>query len=182
MGSLILLFGLLIVYGWWYLRIRVAPEAGKVQARVKKLPGDLPPAIVGALLDGHANAKHLLATLLDMAYHGALNIDKGSKDASSTEKQKPAFNLYATDSDKLTQPYEVILYGKIFGSGGKKRDLTDIHETLFMSTLELKSQIDAVIVQAGYLQSNSQYKRRQYMAFGGAGVVMSLVLALLIFV
>ncbi|HXW00816.1 MAG TPA: hypothetical protein VEC93_20550, partial [Anaerolineae bacterium] len=147
---------------------------------LKTLPDNLPPAIAGALLEGHANPNHILAALLNLAYHGALNVDDGNKDSLlPAAEQKPAFNLYAVDQNKITQPYEVTLIGKIFGSGGKKRDLASIHEMLFMSTPELKHQIDVAIAQAGYLQQGCQIKRRQYMAFGGAGLVMSLVLGLL---
>ncbi|MBE7555313.1 MAG: DUF2207 domain-containing protein [Anaerolineales bacterium] len=181
LGLLILLVGPLLVYGWWYLRIRVSPGPGKFPNRVKTLPDKLPPAEVGALLDGHANPKHILAALLDLAYRGALNIDSGNKPKSASPKeQKPAFNLYAVDQNKVAQSYEVTLYGKIFGSGGVKRDLAEMHEALFMSTPELKRQIDAAIAQAGYFESGYRVKRRQYIAFGGAGVVMSLLLALLV--
>lgn len=180
LGLLILLVGPLLVYGWWYLRIRVSPGPGKFPTRVKTLPNELPPAVVGALLDGHANPKHISATLLHLAYRGALNVDSGKKTKSSPKEQEPTFNLYAVDQNKVTQPYEVTLYGKIFGSGGMKRDLAEMHEALFMSTPELKRQIDTAIAQAGYLESNYRIKRRQYIAFGGAGVVMSLLLALLI--
>ncbi|MCL4301862.1 MAG: DUF2207 domain-containing protein [Anaerolineae bacterium] len=179
LGLLILLAGPLLVYGWWYLRIRVSPGPGKFPTRVKTLPNKLPPAVVGALLDGHAGPKHILATLLDLAYRGALNVDSGNKaNSPSSKEQKPAFNLYAVDQNKVTQPYEVTLYGKIFGSGGMKRDLAEMHESLFMSTPELKRQIDAALAQAGYFEQNYRVKRRQYIAFGGAGVVMSLLLAL----
>lgn len=181
LGLLLLLVGPLLVYGWWYLRVRVSPGTGKIPARLKTLPDNLSPAMAGALLDGHAEPKHILATLLDIAYHGALNVDDGNKDSLlAAEDQKPAFNLYAVDQNKVTQSHEITLYGKIFGSGGQKRVLADIHETLFMSTPELKNQIDAAIAQAGYFQPGYRIKRRQYMAFGGAGVVMSLVLALLV--
>jgi hypothetical protein len=179
LGLLILLVGLLAAYGWWYLRIRVSAGPGKLPTRLKTLPDNLPPAMAGALLEGHANPNHILATLLNLAYHGALNVDDGNKDSLlPAAEQKPAFNLYAVDQNKVTQPYEVTLIGKIFGSGGKKRDLANIHEILFMSTPELKHQIDVAIAQAGYFQQGCQVRRRQYMAFGGAGIVMSLVLGL----
>jgi hypothetical protein len=181
LGLVILLISPLIVYGWWYMRIRVSPGPGKFPTRVKTLPDKLPPAVVGALLDGHANPKHILATLLDLAYRGTLNVDSGNKASVLPPKeQKPAFNLYAVDQNLVTQPYEVTLYGKIFGSGGMKRDLAEMHEALFMSTPELKRQIDAAIAQAGYFEPNYRVKRRQYIAFGGAGIVMSLLLALLV--
>lgn len=181
LGLVILLIGPLLVYGWWYLRIRVSPGPGKFPTRVKTLPNNLPPAVVGALLDGHASPKHILATLLDLAYRGTLNVDSGNKaNLPSPKDQKPVFNLYAVDQNKVTQPYEVTLYGKIFGSGGMKRDLAEMHEALFMSTPELKRQIDAAVAQAGYFEQSYRVKRRQYMAFGGAGIVMSLLLALLV--
>lgn len=181
LGLLLLLITPLLVYGWWYMWVRVSPGPGKFPRSMKNLPDKLPPAVVGALLDGHATPKHILATLLDLAYRGALNVDSGKKaKLPAAKEQKPAFNLYAVDQTKVAQPYEIALYGKIFGSGGMKRDLAEIHETLFMSTPELKKQIEAALAQAGYLEQNYRVKRRQYMAFGGAGVMMSLLLALLV--
>jgi hypothetical protein len=187
LGLLFLVFGPLVVYGWWYMRIRVSPgHTGKIPKYIKSPPNDLSPAVAGALLDGKVNPRHIMATLLDMAQRGILNIDSSTKDEDSflpddeVEEEEENFNLYGIAQDKATRPYEANLYGKIFGyAGAKKRQLLDIRQTLFMSIPELKNQIDLEIAQAGYFSEGRDATRRQYAAFGGAGIMMSIVLGLL---
>jgi hypothetical protein len=88
--------------------------------------------------------------------------------------------LYNVDQEKATQPYEAMLYGKIFGYlGARKRELHQVRRTVYMATPELKNQLELEIGKAGYFTENSKALHRQYAAFGGAGVMMSLVLGLL---
>ena len=187
LGLLFLVFGPLAVYGWWYMRIRVSPgHAGKIPKYIKTPPTDLSPAVAGTLLDGKVNPRHIMATLLDMAQRGILNIDSNTRDEGSflpDEKveEEENFNLYGIAQDKATRPYEANLYGKIFGyAGAKKRQLLDIRQTLFMSIPELKNQIELEIAQGGYFSEGRDAIRRQYAAFGGAGIMMSVVLGLLV--
>lgn len=185
LGLLFLFISLLAVFGWWYFRIRVpARSSGKAPKYLGNPPSDLSPAVAGALLDGKTGPHHLLATLLDLAYRGAINIDQANQNSGSLladNQLEPAFNLYAVDQEKATAPYEANLYAKIFGHlGGKKRQLSDIHPTVFMAVPELKKQVDLEIAKAGYFSKNIGVARRQYAAFGGAGLLISIVLALLV--
>ena len=156
------------------MRIRVSPgHTGKIPKYIKSPPSDLSPAVAGALLDGKVNPRHIMATLLDMAQRGILNIDSSTKDEDSflpddeVEEEEENFNLYGIAQDKATRPYEANLYGKIFGyAGAKKRQLLDIRQTLFMSIPELKNQIDLEIAQAGYFSEGRDATRRQYAASG----------------
>jgi hypothetical protein len=126
-----------------------------------------------------------MATLLDMAHHGVLNIGLTKKDPDSLlpdddEGDEPIFELYGIDQEKATRSYENSLYGKIFGyTGAKKRQLAAIREMLFMTVPELKKEIEFEIATLEYFSENVSAIRRQYLAFGGAGLLMSLVLALL---
>jgi hypothetical protein len=184
LGLVFLLFGPLIVYGWWFMRIRISPgDVGKVPRYIKSPPSDLSPAVAGVLLDGKAEPRHIMATLVDMAQRGVLKVDSLTDEDSflpEEEKAEPDFNLYGVAPKKATRPYEATLYGKIFGyTGAKRRQLSNIRRTLFMSAPELKNQIDLEIAQAGYFFEGREAVRRQYAAFGGAGIVMSIILALL---
>jgi hypothetical protein len=48
-----------------------------------------------------------------------------------------------------------------------------------MAVPELKNAVEAEVAKTGYLAENEKAIRRQYAAFGGAGIMMSLVLGLL---
>jgi len=182
LALLVLLFGLLALYGWWYLRLRVPSTLSKKLLRHSKSPpNDLSPALAGVLLDGKATARHLMAILLNLAAKGALHIygyEQKAEDGSAKTSQF-IFDLYNVDQEKATQPYEAMLYGKIFGYlGASKRELHQVRRTIYMATPELKNQLEAEIAKAGYFTENSKALHRQYAAFGGAGVIMSLVLGL----
>jgi hypothetical protein len=186
LGLLFLVLGPLVVYGWWYMRLRVSPgRSEKIPKYIKSPPSDLSPAVAGTLLDGKVSPRHIMATLLDMAQRGILNVDSARDEGSflPDEEVEENFNLYGIAQDKATRPYEATLYGKIFGyAGAKRRQLLDIRQTLFMSVPELKNQIDLEIAQAGYFSEGRDVIRRQYTAFGGAGIMMSIVFGLLVVV
>lgn len=184
-GLLAVLLGLGGVWGWWRFKLRVSPRgAGKIPKYYKSPPGNLSPGVAGALLDGKVQPRHVLAVLLDLAYRGALNVEGALKDPDSLlpdEDVEPVFNLYAVDQEKATRPYETALFGKVFGfAGAKKRKLADIRKTLFMSVPELKKQLEFEIAKAGFFNENVSAVRRQHLAFGGAGILMSFVLGVLL--
>ncbi len=187
LGLLILIGGLIGVYSWWYLKLRVAAKsAKKIPKYINRPPSRLTPAIAGALLDGKANPRHISATLLDLAAKGALNVYGTynlDQDAEENSNQAtPDFDLYSVDQKKAVEPYEALLYVKTFGHMVvRKRNLSKVRNTLYMSTPELKTQIDLEITKAGYFIENTQGFRRQYMAFGAAGILMSIVLAFPLF-
>jgi len=185
-GFLLLVLCSVAVLGWWYFRVRLSPAAlGKVPKYLKSPPGDLSPAVAGALVDGKVNPRHLMATMLDMAYHRALNIGKVRKDPDSLlpdedEAEESVFELYGLDESKAERSYEKSLYGKIFGyAGAKKRQLSGVRQILYLSVPELKNKIEFEVAKRDYFAENVSGVRRQYLAFGGAGLLMSLVLALL---
>jgi len=186
LGVVALFLSLAVVFGWWYFRVRITPNVSeKVPKYLKSPPGDVSPAVGAALLDGKVNPRHIMAILVDMAGRGVLNVSDTRKDPDSflpedEEDTETIFDLYAVDQSKATRPYEESLYGKIFGyTGAKKRQLSGIRETLFMSVPELRNQIEFDIAKADYFSDNIGNVRRQYLAFGGAGLLMSLILAVL---
>jgi hypothetical protein len=182
LALLFLLLGLLAVYGWWYMRLRIpAPSSKKLLRHVKSPPNNLSPALAGVLLDGKATPRHLMAILLNLAAKGALHVYGYEQQAEDDSAKKPEFkfDLYNVDQEKAAQPYEAMLYGKVFGYlGARKRELQEVRRTVYMTTPELKTQLELEIAKAGYLNENSKALHRQYAAFGGAGIIMSLMLGL----
>ncbi|HHB90661.1 MAG TPA: DUF2207 domain-containing protein, partial [Anaerolineae bacterium] len=71
------LLGVLSLFLLWYLRGR-DPGAAPI-AYLPEPPSDLPPALAGQLVDGVAKPRHVLATILDLANRGILDIEEMPK-------------------------------------------------------------------------------------------------------
>lgn len=72
-GLLIPLIGGLALLMVWYTRGR-DPRIGQVPPELDSPPSDLPPALVGTVVDEHADAQDVVATVLDLAARGVLSI------------------------------------------------------------------------------------------------------------
>lgn len=173
-GFVLLLFSPLVVFIWWFFRVRVSVgSTPKIPKYIKSPPGKLSPAAAGALLDGKANARHITATLVDLAYRGALNVEP-----VTNEDQEQDFCFYRVALDQAVRPYERTLFGKLFGPREKSQLLAN-RKSLYLLVPQLKDQIDLELSQADYVPQNRAIIRRQYLAFGAAGVIFSLILGLL---
>lgn len=189
-GSLLLAVFLLILgpaaaYGWWFWRLRLEPPAKQIPRYIKTPPSKLPPAVAGMLLEGKSSPKQITATLLELASRGAIYAYPGEGDASflaetGGSESEPVFYLYGVDQSKALRPFEETLYTKIFGfQGGRKRNLAEMRRILFMAGPEIKTQIEADVTRANLFSETSNNVRRQYLAFGGAAILMSLIIGLL---
>ena len=70
---ILLIGGPIGVYMLWYTRGRDV-ETPVVAEYITEPPGDLPAAIVGALIDEHAETKDIIAGILDLAQRGDLPV------------------------------------------------------------------------------------------------------------
>ncbi len=176
-------------YGWWYWRLRIAPPQKKIPNHLKTPPSKLSPALAGVLLDGKFSARHITATLLDLAARESLHVYPDSQqsaenviiDEEASKEDGVEFVLYGVDQSKAVRPYEETVYTKIFGfQGGRKRNLADVRNMLFMAVPEIKNQIETEVLKAGFFPENPKRLKQQYLAFGGAGILMGIVLSLLV--
>ncbi|WP_152918134.1 DUF2207 family protein, partial [Ardenticatena maritima] len=60
---------------WWYTKGR-DPEVGEFAEYITEPPDDLPPGIVGTLLDEKADIKDVIATIFDLARRGIISIEE----------------------------------------------------------------------------------------------------------
>jgi hypothetical protein len=142
--------------------------------------------VAGVLLDGKTKPRHMMATFLDLAAHSALHVypDEAFDDieAGTTGEGAPdaSYYLYGVDMSLAARPYEETIYAKIFGyQGARKRLLSDMRQTLYMSVPEIKNQIDFEITKAGYFAEGRDATRRKYLAFGVAAIIFLVILAVI---
>lgn len=67
--------GLAVLTAWWTQGRD--PEVGPVPDILVTPPAELPPAVVGALVDEHVDQRDIVATLVDLGRRGILQIDPG---------------------------------------------------------------------------------------------------------
>ena len=95
LGLLLAIGGPLLLYLWWYRQGRDSP-IGMIADYLPEPPSDLPAGLVGTLVDESADMQDILATILDLARRGALEIE---------EVEEPGFlGIGATPRFRL--PYE----------------------------------------------------------------------------
>ena len=80
-GLVIPIAGAVAIYMWWYTRGRDA-ALGAVADYLAEPPSDLPPGLVGTLVDEKADMKDIVATIVDLARRGVIRI---------TEQQERGF-------------------------------------------------------------------------------------------
>jgi uncharacterized protein (TIGR04222 family) len=106
LALLIAIGGGIAVLAVWWTRGR-DPEIGPVPDILVTPPADLPPAVVGALVDERVDQRDIVATLVDLAQRGILRIDPGKRGDFSV-----TLVLEYPDGS----PFERALLETIFGS------------------------------------------------------------------
>ncbi len=156
--------GLLGLYLLWYRRGRDAP-VGAIAEFYPKPPEDMPPGVVGTLLDESADMQDILATMIDLARRGYMEIQE--QEASSgifSRSQDFTFVLKEADARSL-RPYEQKLLRAIFGKK-TSRDMSDLKEKFYKIIPELKEDMYAETVTAGYFREKPNKTRARFGCLG----------------
>ncbi len=160
LALLLLTGGLGGLYLLWYTRGRDKPVAA-VAEYLPEPPSDLPPALVGTLLDESADLQDILATLLDLARRGVLEIEE-RRDALGNPSFR--FRLRRTDLSDL-QPFERAILNAVMGRH-RERDLDDLKNRFYTKIPELQQAIYEAAVKAGLFPENPEAVRTRYRLLG----------------
>ncbi len=171
LGLVILFGGPLGIYALWYLRGKDAP-AGIVADYISEPPDTLPPGVVGTLVDEQADMQDILATLVDLARRGALNIEEKNEAGFLGIGSGRDFVFHLKDASIASKPYEKRLLQKIFGSKTEKR-LSSLKQKFYTVVPELQKQLYDDVVKTGLFPTNPQTTRRIYMGLGVASLILS---------
>ncbi len=163
MGSLsVLILGIVGLYLLWYTRGR-DPYVEVFAEYLTEPPSNLPPAIAGVVVDEVASLKEILATLLDLARRGFLEIFELPGD----------YEFRLTGRSVPLRPFERVLVERLFG-GSRVRRLSDWKH--FMGTSEGKAILNAMYEEAyrlGFFPHQPQRVRARYQVLGAVISVVS---------
>ncbi len=146
------------------------PEIGVAPEFLTSPPSDLPPGVVGALVDETVDMRDIMATLIDLARRGYLVF----------EENRTAGLLGIGSSSEFTfkrspQPlndlrdYELTLMQRLFGSS-LERTMDSLRNKFYTAIPTLKKQIDGQLVKEGLLSSSPEAVRGRW-AGGGFGLI-----------
>lgn len=173
LGILIFFGGPLLLYVLWYTRGRDKP-AGAVADYISEPPSDLRPGVVGTLVDEKADMEDILATLVDLAQRGAIQIEEVNNPGFFGIGSGRDFIYYLRDATIAKKPYEQKLMQKIFGSQ-TQRKLSDLREKFYTVLPVLKQQLYDELVKAGFFPTSPDKTRKLYMGLGVAVAILSAV-------
>lgn len=169
---LLLVGGLLGVYLLWTSRGR-DPDVGAVPEYLSEPPSELRPGVVGTLLDEQADLQDIIATLVDLARRGAIDmqeIERSTFLGLSTTKE---FVFRRRDDfDGALRPYERTLIKKMFGNRDEVK-LEDLQNKFYTAIPTLQDQLYEEAVEQGLFAKNPKSVRNRWMALGIGGLVVA---------
>jgi uncharacterized membrane protein YgcG len=170
----LLLLALLLTIGgvmWgittWYRKGRDKPVK-LVSDYITAPPSDLPPGLVGTLLDESADVRDVIATVVDQGRKGNLRIaDVGGEGLFSSRDFE-----YTQTGGKVEYRFEEMVLNSIFGYGNPVR-LSSLKNTFYSSLPPIYSEMYRTLVGLKYFPENPQSVRMRNYAKGVGLLVLA---------
>jgi uncharacterized membrane protein YgcG len=162
LGLLLMIAGPLVTYLWWYRRGR-EPSVELNADYLAEPPSDLPPAVVGALLDGSSGVSALLSTIVDLARRGFMHI---------VDMAGGGFRYRRLHISALLRPYEQLLLDKVFLSGDEVK-LSELQGSYYLIHRDLNPAIQAELARAGLVAASRQRARTGARRLGLCLLIMA---------
>ena len=167
----------LAVYLLWYMRGRDA-QTDFAADYLPEPPSDLPPGMVGTLLDETADMEDILATLVDLGRRGYIRMkelepeEKGIFGRGETDFE---YTLLKQADDDL-RAYEKALLKALFGAK-TERKLSDLKTKFYTHLPSLRKTLYAEVTQAGFFTADPEKVRNRWSALGVGMLLVTVAFA-----
>lgn len=164
MSLLLAIGGPLGVYAHWLSKGR-DPQVGPVPSFLSEPPSDLPPAVVGSLVDESVDTQDILSTVIDLARREYLVIEEDqnkligiftSSEFTFKRTDKPTTDLRQYEQDTLRYIF----------SGGQERSLEAMKNKFYIHIPKLQKTLYQEMVDEGLFGSNPEQTRSLYTGLG----------------
>jgi len=173
-GLLLLILGPLAVYYLWYRRGR-DPEIGVVPEYLAAPPSDLPPAIVGVLVDEKADLQDVMSTLLDLARRGYMVIEEDRQPGVFGFGSSVTYTFKRTDKpDSDLRSYERYMLSNIFGNADE-RALDSLRYRFYTIISRIQDELYREVVNAGFFTANPERVRQRWAGLGIVLIVLAVM-------
>jgi uncharacterized membrane protein YgcG len=166
LSLLLLIGGLMAVYALWYTRGR-DPKVGPVPEYLSEPPSNLPPAVVGTLLDEKADLRDIISTIIDLARRGYIVMEEVQNEGlfgmTST-----SFVFKRTDkagNDLLS--FEMRMLNALFSSGRMERSLDSLTNNFYSYIPQLQKELYQHLLQDELFTTSPESTRTAWSGFGG---------------
>ncbi len=170
-GVLLLIGGTLGVYLLWLSRGR-DPKVGPVPTYLSEPPSDLPPAVVGTLVDERVDLQDIIATLVDLARRGAIDMQEEEQKVFGIALSKRFIFHRRKDFNEPLRPYEQALLEEMFNSRSEV-ELEDLRNKFYKAIPRLQRELYKEVVKEGLFPASPQAVRQRWLLLGIAGLVLS---------
>lgn len=173
---LILVGGLMLVLVLWYVRGR-DPHAGPVADYLPEPPDDLPPGATGTLLDEHADEHDVIATLLGLARHGAVDI------VEVREGSGRDFDLILMHPDRIESRLERDVLQVLFGTDPqplREVRLSAVRGSFLAARDRIRHDLYREMVDRGYFSRSPDDTRQRWQRTSWAGIIASVVVGVVL--
>jgi uncharacterized membrane protein YgcG len=173
---LLLVGGVLGVYGLWYTRGR-DPLVGPVPAYLSEPPTNLRPALVGTLLDEKADLRDVISTIVDLAQRGYIVIEETQVEGIFGIGRSSNFIFKRTDKPLADlREFENRVMSALFKGGSlMERSLDSMRYVFYALVPQLQHSLYNTVVEDGFFVSSPQSTRAMWSGLGVALLVIAFI-------
>lgn len=143
------------------------PDVGSVAEYLTK-PPDIPPGLGGALYDERANVQDIVATIVDLAQRGVLQLHEEEPKLWMI-KRGPSFGNVSLD------PLEHELIRQLGLDIRDSRSLNSLHQRFYPRLRSLQNTIYDELVIRGYYRRSPEWTRQEYMTIAWQLIVLAVM-------
>lgn len=149
----------------------------EVASYLRDPPSNLTPALAGTLIDEKTDMKEILATPVDLARRGHLELTEKKSGQWLFSKKELEITL-KKGPDGALLPFERELLMDLFSHGpaGSKIGLADLKDSFYRHLPGLKEQIYQTALSQGFFESDPRKVIRRYIVIGILLLVPGLIL------
>ena len=157
-GALIALGGTVwTVLKWSGFRRGIEPPV--VPEYLTEPPDSLPPGIAGTVIDGSADTKDVMATLMDLSRQGFITIEQTEEPGLLGKKTD--FTFHTTENEpRGLYVFENSMLAGLFGSSRASVDLSDLRNKFYSTVDKMKRQLNDEVAALQF------YRRAPSAIFG----------------
>ncbi len=171
LGAVVLAAGIVAMYLLWLVAGR-DPDVGPVPSYLSAPPSDLPPGIVGTLVDEKADLQDIMATVIDLAHRRIIEIEEREKTifGLTTSHEFTFYRVVGEQND--LRSHEQRLLEKMFGPHHEV-GLDSLREKFYTAIPKIQQDLYRECVSEGLFPRSPKSIRGRYTGLGVAGLVLS---------
>jgi hypothetical protein len=179
--AFLLVGGTVAVIVLWYVRGR-DPATHLHAEYITEPPDDLPPGAAGTLLDESVDHEDVVATMIGLARHGAIEIHEIPPDPGK-QQRRSNYELIVVDPSKVESRLERDLLQVLFQGDPKRGDREFLHNVkarFDANEPTIRHDLYRELVDRGYFTTAPDDTRRRWKIASWIGLVASIVVGLVV--